>query len=319
MTPAAAPASIILDCDPGHDDAIAIMLAYGTPAIDLLAITTVAGNQALERVTRNARAVATICGISDVPIAAGCAGPLVRPQRVAAEIHGESGMDGPELPEPTVPLDPRHATDLIIETVRRRPAGSVTLVPTGPLTNIALALRCAPDIAERVAGVVLMGGGYGTGNTTAAAEFNILADPEAAHIVFSAGWDLTMVGLDVTHQASATGDVVDRIRAIGTAPARFVLELLEFFGRTYLAAQGFSSPPVHDPCAVAAVADPSVMTLRPAHVAIELAGAHTAGMTVTDFAGRGGVEREHRVATHLDRDRFFDMVIDAIGRIREDG
>ncbi len=309
------PRSIILDCDPGHDDAFAIMLAHGSPGIDLKAITTVAGNQTLEKVTRNARAVATICGITGVPIAAGAAAPLVRPLRVAADIHGASGMDGPVLPAPTVPLDPRHGVDVIIETVRSQPAGSITLVPTGPLTNIALAARLAPDIVGRVREVVLMGGGYGGGNVTAAAEFNILADPEAAHIVFGSPWPVTMVGLDVTHQALATPDIASRIADLGTAPAAFAVDLLEFFGRMYSATQGFAAPPVHDPCAVALVADPAVVTLRPAHVEIERTGTHTTGMTVTDFAGRGAVALDHRVGVGLNRDLFWDMMIAAIAAI----
>jgi purine nucleosidase len=164
------PRTIVLDCDPGHDDAIAMLLAHAHPGIDLAAVTTVAGNQTLPKVTRNALAVATICGMTGVPIAAGAAHPLVRPVRIAPDIHGESGMDGPALPDPAVPLDGRHGVDLIIDTVLSRPAGAVTLVPTGPLTNIALAARKAPQIVDRVAEVVLMGGGYAGGNTTAAAD-----------------------------------------------------------------------------------------------------------------------------------------------------
>jgi purine nucleosidase len=203
--------------------------------------------------------------------------------------------------------------------VLSRPAGAVTLVPTGPLTNIALAARKAPQIVDRVAEVVLMGGGYAGGNTTAAAEFNILADPEAAHVVFGAGWPVTQVGLDLTHQATATSDVVSRIAAIETPAARFVVELLEFFGRMYRTAQGFDAPPVHDPCAVALVADPAVIATRPAHVEVELTGTHTLGMTVTDFVGRGGIALDHRVAVTLDRDRFWDMVIDALAAITPPG
>ena len=305
--------TIVLDCDPGHDDAIAMMLAYAHPDIELAAVTTVTGNQTLDKVTRNALAVATICGMTGVPIAAGAAHPLMRPVRVAPDIHGESGMDGPELPVPRVALDPRHGVDVIIDAVRSRAPGSVTLVPTGPLTNIALAARKAPDIVPATAGVVLMGGGCAGGNTTAAAEFNILADPEAARVVFGAGWPVTQVGIDLTHQATATPDVVARIAEIGNQAARFVVQLLEFFGRTYRAAQGFDAPPVHDPCAVALVADPAVIDTRPAHVEIELAGRHTVGMTVTDFVGRGGVPLEHRVAVTLDRERFWDMVVSALG------
>ncbi len=195
---------IILDCDPGHDDAIALLLAWGNPQIDLLAVTTVVGNQTLDKVTRNALAVARIANITGVPFAAGCPRPLVRNIEVAPDIHGDSGLDGPVLPEPHLQLDSRHAVDLIIDTVMAHPPGSVTLVPTGGLTNIAMAVRKEPRIAERVKEVVLMGGGYHVGNWSAVAEFNIKIDPEAAHIVFNEKWPLTMVGLDLTHQALAT-------------------------------------------------------------------------------------------------------------------
>ena len=221
---------VILDCDPGHDDAIALMLAHGNPSIELVAVTTVHGNQTIDKVTRNALAVARVCGITGVPFAAGATRPLVRVPQVAAAIHGESGLDGPLLPQPVLRLDDRHAVELIIDTVMSHDPGSITLVPTGPLTNIALAVRTEPRIVSRVKEVVLMGGGYHSGNWTAAAEFNIAVDPEAAHIVFNEPWKLTMVGLDLTHQALATPDVVAAIAAVGTAPARFVLELLEFFG-----------------------------------------------------------------------------------------
>lgn len=306
---------VILDCDPGHDDAIAILLAHGSPELELLAITTVAGNQTLEKVTANALAVATIGGITDVPIAAGAPVPLVRPQIIAEDIHGDSGMDGPELPPPTVELDPRHGVDLIIETVLSHPPGEVTLIPTGPLTNIAMAVQREPEIVSRVAEVVLMGGGYSKGNTTPAAEFNILVDPEAASVVFNADWKVTMVGLDLTHQAVATADVVQPFAALDTAPGKFVVDLLEFFGRMYKQAQGFDAPPVHDACAVAAVIDPTILTTKPAHVVVELTGTYTSGMTVTDFWGRGGVPLRTLVATELDRDKFWNLVVDAIANV----
>ena len=309
------PQKVIVDCDPGHDDAIALMLAHGSPAIDLLAVTTVAGNQTLEKVTHNARVVATVAGITDVPIAAGADRPMVRAPRTAPSIHGETGLDGPVLPDPQVPLDPRPAVDLIIETVLAHDPGAVTLVPLGPLTNIAYALRRHPPLVDLVGGVVLMGGGYGKGNVTAAAEFNIYCDPEAAHIVFSAGWPVTQVGLDLTHQALATPEVIDRISAVGTDPARFVRDVLLEYGRNYLAAQGFSAPPVHDPCAIARIIDPGVVRTRPAHVEVELAGTHTTGMTVTDFLGRGGAPLDTRVATELDHAKFWDLVVDALQRI----
>lgn len=306
---------IILDCDPGHDDAIAMILAHGNPEVELVAVTTVHGNQTIEKVTRNALAVATIAGITGVPFAAGAHRPLVRSPEVADSIHGESGLDGPQLPDPTVSALDVHAVDLIIDTIMQGEPGTITLVPTGALTNIALAVRKEPRIAERVKEVVLMGGGYHGGNWSAAAEFNIVIDPEAAHIVFNEKWKLTMVGLDVTHQALATPDVVAAIAAVDTAPARFVLELLEFFGETYKDAQGFDYPPVHDPCAVALVIDPSVMTVVKVPLAIELTGTHTLGMTVADFRSTAPEDCTTHAATELDHAKFWALIVDALERI----
>ncbi|HEY5224153.1 MAG TPA: nucleoside hydrolase [Microbacteriaceae bacterium] len=309
------PRTIILDCDPGHDDAIAMLLAHGSPEIELAAITTVAGNQSLDKVTHNALAVATIAGITDVPIAAGMDRPLVRARSFAASIHGDSGMDGPELPVPTVRLDERHAVDLIIDTLMSHAPGEITLVPTGPLTNIAMAARREPRIVDRVREVVLMGGGYATGNWSATAEFNIIVDPEAAHIVFNEHWPLTMVGLDLTHQALATPDVVSRFAALGTASSKLVVDLLAFFTESYKDAQGFDSPPVHDVCAVAYVADPSVMTVRRVPLDVELTGTLTLGMTVADFRSPAPDDCTSQAAIDLDAPRFWDQVVDAVGRI----
>ena len=308
---------IILDCDPGHDDAIAILLAHGNPEIELLAVTTVVGNQTLEKVTKNALAVARIANITGIPFAAGCPRPLVRQIEVAPDIHGESGLDGPVLPEPAIDLDPRHAVDLIIDTIMAHPAKSITLVPTGGLTNIALAARKEPRIVERVKEVVLMGGGYHVGNWSAVAEFNIKIDPEAAHIAFNEKWPLTMVGLDLTHQALATPEVVDKIKKVATQPAKFVLELLEFFGAAYKDAQGFDYPPVHDPCAVAYVIDPAVMTVKKVPIDIELTGTLTLGMTVADFRAPAPADCHTQVAVKLDHTYFWDMVVDALRRIGE--
>lgn len=311
------PHKIILDCDPGHDDAVALLLAHGSPEIELLAVTTVVGNQTLEKVTRNALAIARVANITGVPFAAGCDRPLVRTIENAPDIHGESGMDGPELPEPTVELDSRHAVDLIIDTVMSHEPGTVTLVPTGGLTNIAMAVRKEPRLAERVKEVVLMGGGYHVGNWSAVAEFNIIIDPEAAHIVFNEKWPLTMVGLDLTHQALATDEVAERIAAVGTKPAKFVGELLEFFGHTYKDAQGFDFPPVHDPCAVAYVIDPSVMTTQRVPLDVELTGTLTLGMTVADFRDPAPADCNTSVAMELDQDKFWGLVVDALERIGE--
>lgn len=306
------PTKIILDCDPGHDDAIALLLAWGSPEIDLVAVTTVGGNQTIEKVTRNALAIARVAGIAGIPFARGAAHPLVRPVEVAASIHGDSGLDGPALPEPALDLDPRHGAQLIVDTVMAAEPGEITLVPTGPLTNIALALRLEPRIVDRVREVVLMGGGAHVGNWSAVAEFNIVVDPEAAAVVFEAGWPVTMVGLDLTHQALATDEVVAAIRAIGTGPARFADELMAFFASSYREAVGFEHPPVHDPCAVAYVIDPTIVRAVPAPIVVETRGEHTLGMTVVDLRRPAPAGTRTRVALELDRERFWALVVDAI-------
>ncbi len=306
---------IILDCDPGHDDAIAILLAWGNPEIELVGVTTVMGNQTIEKVTRNALSVARVAGITGVPFARGSHRPLVREVEVADSIHGESGLDGPVLPEPTLELDPRHAVDFIIDTVMASEPGEITLVPTGALTNIAMAVRKEPRIASRVKQVVLMGGGVNVGNWSATSEFNIVIDPEAAHIVFNESWPLTMVGLDLTHEALATPEVAAAIAAVGTGPARFVGELLEFFGHTYRDQQGFEYPPVHDPCAVAFVIDPTVMQTVRVPLDIELTGTLTLGMTVADFRTPAPESCTTQVARTLDHPKFWALVVDALERI----
>ena len=311
------PKKIILDCDPGHDDAIALLLAHGNPNIELLAVTTVVGNQTLDKVTRNALSVARIANITNVPFAAGAVRPLVRNVEIAPDIHGDSGLDGPVLPEPTIQLDKRHAIDLIIDTIMSHPPKTVTLVPTGGLTNIAMAVRKEPKIVERVKEVVLMGGGYHVGNWSAVAEFNIKIDPEAAHIVFNEKWPVTMVGLDLTHQALATPDVIEKIKAIKTKPAKFVLEMLEFFGKMYKQAQGFTYPPVHDPCAVAYVINPELIKTKRVPVDIELTGTLTLGMTVADFRFPPDDSCHTQVATELDHTGFWDLIVDSLERIGE--
>jgi purine nucleosidase len=309
------PRKILIDCDPGHDDAMAIMLAAGNPEIELMAITTVAGNQTLPKTTLNARRVCSVAGI-DVPIAAGCDRPLLRELVIAPMTHGDSGLDGPNFGEPTVPLDERHAVDLIIATALADP-GEVTLVPIGPLTNIATAIRREARLVENVREVVLMGGAYTRGNSTPAAEFNVFVDPEAAAIVFEAGWPLTMVGLDLTHQALATIEVVERIRALDTPLAEVVVDLLGFFTSTYRSVSGFVAPPVHDACAVARLIDPGIVHCEDAFIAIETAGRWTSGMTVTDFMDhpRLGRRANAKAATKLDFDGFWDLMLDALERL----
>ena len=308
---------IILDCDPGHDDAVAILLAVGNPNIDLVGVTTVGGNQSLDKVTYNARAVLEKAHATDISVHAGCDRPIVREQEVAASIHGESGLDGVELPEPTRPLEEGHAVNWIIETIMSNEPGTITLVPTGPLTNIAMAVRLEPRIVERVKEVVLMGGGCHVGNWSAVAEFNIKVDPEAAHIVFNEQWPITMVGLDLTHQALCTPAVQQRIEGVGTDLGMFVSGLMDFFRKTYQDNQDFIDPPVHDPCAVAYLIDPEVVQTRRCPVDVEIKGELTLGMTVADLRGpEPSVQECHtQVATKLDFDKFWDLVTEAIKTI----
>src|SRR6266566_4589160 len=302
---------IILDCDPGHDDAIAILLAAHHPDIDLLAITTVAGNQSLDKTTLNALKVCSLANIRDVPVARGMDRPLVRPARHAANIHGESGMDGPDIPEPNIAPVAQHGVDLLIDLLMNSD-GDITIVPTGPLTNIATAIRREPAILPRIKAISLMGGAIGVGNRMPAAEINIWADPEAAAIVFECGRPLTMSPLEVTHQALATGAVLDRLRAANRPVASFAADLLTFFSDTYRNVFGFPAPPVHDPCAVAAVVDPTILYAHNMYVAIEMTGAWTAGRTVCDVYGKLGKAPNARVGYALEVERFWEMLISTI-------
>lgn len=308
---------IILDCDPGHDDAVAILLALGNPEIDLIGVTTVGGNQSLDKVTYNARAVLEKAHATHIPVHAGCDRPILRSQEVAASIHGESGLDGVELPVPTRPLEDMHAVNYIIKTIMESDPQTITLVPTGPLTNIALACRLEPRIVERVKEVVLMGGGYHRGNWSTVAEFNIKVDPEAAHIVFNEPWPLTMVGLDLTHQALCTPAVQKRIEEIDTPLAHFVSGLMDSFRKAYQDNQDFQDPPVHDPCTIAYLIDSAVVQTRRCPLDVEIHSELTLGMTVADLRGPEPSAKDchTQVATKLDFDKFWDLVTDAIERI----
>lgn len=318
---------IILDCDPGHDDAIAMMIAAAHPNIELLGVTTVAGNQTVDKTTRNALSVCAIGGFQ-VPVARGCDRPMIQPQVIADDIHGETGLDGPTLPDPVFDLDPRHAIDFIIDTVMEHEPGTVHLVPVGPLTNIGMAMRKEPRIVERVKSVCLMGGAYTRGNSTPTAEFNIFADPEAASDVFRGAWPVTMVGLDLTHQALATQEMQDRVRAVGGDLAQFVLDIWEFVSGTHFEYSGLPAAAIHDACCVAYLADSKVFTSEKAHVDVELRGDWTRGMTVTNFAnvpgmrhtGIGGYglgDATTDVAMQLDWPRFADIIVDSIRTLTE--
>lgn len=305
---------IILDCDPGHDDAVAILLAAGNPNIELLGVTTVGGNHTLEKVTRNTAQVLTVAKLTDVPLYAGATRPILREVETAEGIHGDTGMEihGFELPEPALSVQETHGVQFIIDTIMNEPAGTVTLVPTGPLTNIALAARLEPRIVERVKEVVLMGGAYGTGNWTPSAEFNIIVDPEAAHIVFNEKWPVVMVGLDLTHQALATKAVEEQFAALGTNVGDFVVGLFGAFRKNYQDAQGFDDPPVHDPCCVAYLIDPTVVETVKVPVDVETHGLLTTGRTVADFRSPAPADCHTSVATKLDAERFWSMVLDAV-------
>jgi purine nucleosidase len=304
----------ILDCDPGHDDMVAILLAAAHPRIDLLAITTVAGNGTLERTTHNARAVCSMAGIRDVAIAAGAPGPLVGSLRTAPHVHGESALDGAELAAADVPLAAEHAVDLMARVLRET-TEPVTLVPTGPLTNVALLLRTYPELAEHLREIVLMGGSTDTGNVEPLAEFNVHVDPEAADVVFSSGLPVTMCGLNVTHQALATEAVLERVRGLGTPLADTVVGLLGFFRDRYRDIWGMPAPPVHDPVAVARVIDPVLVRCEDAHVAVELHGTHTRGATVCDRFGVLARTPNAKVAVELDAAGLWDLVVSAVDRL----
>lgn len=301
---------IIIDCDPGHDDAIAILLAAASPKVELIGITTVAGNAEVDKTTVNALKVCEIAGLHDVPVAKGAGQPLVRQRETAPDIHGDSGMDGPMLPEPTKTIVEEHAVDFIIRELLQSD-GDITLVPTGPLTNIAMALRKEPAIAPKIREIVLMGGGT-FGNWTPAAEFNIFVDAEAAKVVFESGVPIAMFGLDLTHQALATPEVQKRIKEIGNPVSDFVEELLQFFMQTYKEVFGFDGAPIHDACCVAYCIDPSVFTCRKLHVDIETKGEFTYGMTVVDTLGTTGKEPNAHVALELDIDKFWNLMIYAL-------
>jgi purine nucleosidase len=302
---------IILDCDPGIDDALAIAFAHGHPGIDLIGITTVAGNVGLAKTTANALAVCEFIGAAGTPVTAGCAGPLLRPALDARQVHGDSGLGGATLPPAAASPAAGHAVDYIIDTVSAAP-GEVTLVATGPLTNIALAVRREPRLADWVREFVIMGGSAGRGNTTPAAEYNIWADPEAAAVVFRAGWTVTMLGLDVTLRTGATAAVLQQMSELGPLGTELLRPALEQ-SRSVSEPGG---PPVHDVCAVAWVAQPELFGLVPARVQVELAGQLTAGMTVTDFGAPGEVDGGNAlVAMRIDVDRFWEVTLGAYTRV----
>ncbi len=305
------PTPVILDCDPGHDDAIALLLALASPELEVLGVTTVYGNQTLEKTTANAVRVLDLAERADIPVAAGAELPLERELAVAAHVHGESGLDGPALPPAGRGPIALPAVDFMVARMAESPR-PVTLVATGPLTNVAMLLdRGAGENLERI---VLMGGAVAEGNMTPAAEFNIWADPEAAARVFAAGLDVTMIGLDVTHRAVTTPAVQERLRATGTVGA-FVADLVDFFSVYHRETYGWDGAPIHDAVAVAHVLCPGLVTTVERNVEIELQSDLCRGRTVVDLWSRTGRPRNAHVGVDLDTDRFFDLLVERIGRL----
>ena len=311
--PGGVPRPVILDCDPGHDDALAILIACASPELDVLGVTTVAGNSGLENTTRNALRVLTLIDRTNVPVAAGADRPLVRESLVQPAFHGESGLDGADLPDAVFEARPEQAIELTASLVRASTM-PVTLVPTGPLTNIALFLRAFPSLHPRIGAISLMGGSLGVGNTTASAEFNIWQDPEAAAIVFGAGIPLLMAGLDVTHRALVLPADVARMEALGTRTGRVFAGLMRFFAIHHRDRYGWDGPPIHDAVAVAVLVAPWLIMRRRMRVDIETGDGLTRGRTVGDEEGVSGRPINAEVSVDLAREPFLDLVVDAVAR-----
>ncbi len=307
---------IIIDCDPGQDDAVALFLAMASPyELDIVGITAVAGNVPLELTQRNARLMCDIAGRRDLRVFAGCEKPLERDAITAENIHGETGIDGIEVCEPVTPLQEQHAVDFIVETLRASDAEKITLVPTGPLTNIAQAIRTAPDVLAHVEEIVLMGGAMReSGNRSPSAEFNMLADPEAADLVYRSGASITAFGLDVTHQALSTKVRVDRIRQLDNRVALAVAGMLGFFSRFDMAKYDSDGPPLHDPCTIAYLLEPALFATKHCNITVETRSELTLGHTAVDFWYVTDRPRNARWGYEVDADGFFDLLTERLAR-----
>lgn len=306
---------VVLDCDPGHDDAVAILLAVASPVIDLRAVTTTFGNCSVQDATHNALRVLTLAGETGVPVASGADGPVNGRRELGNYVHGISGLDGPELPAPGFSPEPESAVELLRRLLSEADE-PITVVATGPLTNIARLLHESPESRSRISEVIFMGGSTERGNHTPTAEFNAYADPEALALVIEAGVSLRMVGLNLTHQALATPDVVARMRAMPHDMGRVCAEWMGFFGSSYERIWDFAAPPVHDPCTVAAVIDPAVVTWQRAFLAVELDGRWTRGTTVVDLHRRYPDSAPNaQVAVSLDAERYWNLVLSSIDEL----
>lgn len=302
---------IILDCDPGHDDAVALLLALASPDIDLLAVTTCFGNCSIEDATRNALRILTLGGATQVPVAQGAAGPLVAKLELGNYVHGKSGLDGPAMPEPGFALSSLSAVELMRHTITSSSA-SVTVVVTGPMTNLAQLLRDHPEVTSGIAEVIFMGGSTERGNHTPSAEFNTYADPEALQEVIDSGLPIRMVGLNLTHQALAVPEVVERMRAMDHVVGQTCAEWMGFFGSSYRQVWSFDAPPVHDPCTIAALIDPSLITWQRGFLAVELEGKWSRGETIVDLHNRYELPANADIAITLDSTRYWNLVLDAV-------
>ena len=306
-----APIPLILDCDPGHDDALALVVALARPELDLLGVTTVAGNAGLAETTRNALRLLTLLGHTEVPVAAGARGPLLRPLHVADDVHGASGLEGAALPEASISPRPEGALEFLRATLVAAPR-PVTIAAVGPLTNIALLLRTYPGLTDRIDSIRIMGGAITEGNTTASAEFNIWQDPDAARIVLESGCPITLMTLDVTHQALFRETDVAALEALGTPVAAVFADLLRYFARFHATRYGWDGSPIHDAVAVAQLAVPALVRTQPYRVDIETTSELTRGRTVVDLYGLTGRPANVDVGRDIDRDAFIELLIDAV-------
>ena len=311
------PRKIIIDTDPGQDDAVAILLALASPDdLEVLGITAVAGNVPLPLTQKNARIICELAGKSDTLVFAGCDAPMARKLVTAEHVHGKTGLDGPTLPDPTMPLQDEHAVDFIIETLRAQDEGTVTLCPLGPLTNIAVALNRAPDIADRIQEIVLMGGAYfEVGNITPAAEFNIYVDPEAAKVVFACGAPITVMPLDVTHKALVTSERNAAFRDLDTPVGRAVADMTDFCERFDKEKYGSAGAPLHDPCVTAYLIQPDLFSGRRINVEIETGSELTLGMTVADWWGVTDRAPNATFMGDINADGFFTLLTERLGRL----
>lgn len=313
---------VIIDTDPGHDDALAILLA--AQHFDVLGITTVHGNQAVEKTTRNALRILELAGLTDIPVYKGSDRPIAQPPRYGSAAHGESGLDGAELPEATISAQPGHAVDFLVDTIMSH--DEVTVIPVGPLTNVGLALHREPRLKDHIREISLMGGSTGIGNSTAAAELNIWCDPEAAHLVFTSGVPIKMVGLNLTRQTVADPALIARFRALNSRTSTVMADLIAWYSEQTRRLFGLRGASLHDPCAVAWLIDPSLIESVRVHVGIELRGERTRGMTVcdmrhlgrpgTDIAGEAAISSSEaanaEVGMKIDAGRFYDLLLDSL-------